>query len=121
MRVLAADAPQPGIAQGVSWPTAGNPLCIRRPIHANATRMNCAYVGIVTQRGLEVYYREDEHTARFLIARLRRRRQTRACCIWFVMDEAFDTVLVELLAAGHADGAWAFRAGCRAGIRHDPP
>jgi len=70
--------------------------------------MNRAYIGIVTQRGLQAYYREGEHTARFLIARLRRCNQPKACCVWFVMDDTFDAVLVELLAAGHADGAWAF-------------
>lgn len=70
--------------------------------------MNRAYIGIVTQRGLEAYYREGEHTAHFLLARLRRCSQPQACCIWFVMDDAFDAVLVELLAAGHPDGAWGF-------------
>lgn len=70
--------------------------------------MNRAYIGIVTRRGLEGYYLEGEHTAHFLLARLRRSNQPKACCVWFVMDDTFDAVLVELLAAGHADGAWAF-------------
>ncbi len=70
--------------------------------------MNCAYVGIVTHRGLELYYREDEHTARFLLSRLRRFNSPEACCVWFVMDATFGAVLAGLLTAGHSDGAWAF-------------
>jgi len=69
--------------------------------------MHCAFVGIVTNRGLELYYREGEHTARFLIARLRRFQHPGACCVWFVMDAVFDDVLDALLRAGHPDGAWA--------------
>ncbi len=70
--------------------------------------MICAYVGIVTSRGLELFYNEGEHTARFLQARLRRIDQPRACCVWFVMDQTFGAVVRELLDAGHPDGAWAF-------------
>jgi len=70
--------------------------------------MHCAYVGIVTNRGLELYYREGEHTARFLVARLRRFQYPGAYCVWFVMDAVFDKVLAALLRAGHPDGAWAF-------------
>lgn len=69
--------------------------------------MHCAYVGIVTHRGLELYYPEGEHTARFLIARLRRYPCSRAYCVWFVIDMEFDEVLAALLHAGHPDGAWA--------------
>ena len=70
--------------------------------------MHCAYVGIVTNRGLELFHREGEHSARFLSSRLRRCRYPRAFCVWFVMDAVFEDVLTGLLRAGHPDGAWAF-------------
>lgn len=70
--------------------------------------MHCAYVGIVTNRGLELYYPEGEHTACFLAARLQRRQNPGAYCVWFVMEAGFDGVVAALLDAGHAAGAWAF-------------
>ena len=68
--------------------------------------MNHAYVGIVTPRGLELYYPEGEHTARFLIRRLR--RSGLGYCVWFVLDAHLAHVVGDLIRHGHPDGAWGF-------------
>ena len=70
--------------------------------------MITAYVGIISLRGLEAFHREEEHTTQFLLQRIRRRQYPQACCVWFVMDNQFQTVLHALLSGGHNMGAWEF-------------
>ena len=70
--------------------------------------MITAYIGIISIQGLEIYYREEEHTSRFLLQRLQRLPRLQACCVWFVMDNQFETILHALLSVGHQAGAWAF-------------
>lgn len=66
------------------------------------------YVGIVTSHGLETFFREEAHTARFLFARQKRLKCFQAACVWFLLEDDYLTVVMSLMEAGHADGAWAF-------------
>lgn len=68
--------------------------------------MTTAFLGIVTRRGLELFCREEEHTARFLQRRLRQSYPLRAGCVWFVADSRVDSLLHELIARGQFEAAW---------------
>lgn len=55
--------------------------------------MNRSYVGIITHRGLQAIYHENDHVVRFLNRRLYRRRPYGGLCCWAVMpDETADQV-----------------------------
>ena len=49
--------------------------------------MNQAYVGIITGRGLQVIYRENDHLLRFLGRRVYRKQPYRGVCCWAVIPE----------------------------------
>lgn len=65
-----------------------------------------SYLGILSREGLDLYYPEGEHTATFLLQRLRRQRTSLACCVWFVLDDESETALQALLAADLRGAAW---------------
>ena len=55
--------------------------------------MNRAYVGIVTRRGLEAIFPENDHVVRFLHRRVYRRRPFAGVCCWAVLsDEMTDQI-----------------------------
>lgn len=49
--------------------------------------MNRSYLGIVTHRGLEAIFREEDHVIRFLHRRLYRRQSCDGICCWAVMND----------------------------------
>ncbi len=55
--------------------------------------MNRSYVGVVTARGLQAIYRENDHVVQFLNRRFYRQEPYSGICCWAVMaDETADQV-----------------------------
>jgi len=69
--------------------------------------MNRSYLCIVTRRGLEAIFREEEHVIRFLHRRLYRQRSCDGICCWAVMND--DVVRHIQLLIREADGLAALR------------
>ena len=65
-----------------------------------------AYVGIVSQRGLEVFCREDPHVFRFLLRRARR-IPGRAGCFWTVLAHDRAALIQRSLREGQNGAALA--------------
>lgn len=64
-----------------------------------------SYVGIVTRRGLESFFPEDDHVLRFLMRRTYRSRQSNAVCFWAVMEDSIADTIKFLLECGLPDEA----------------
>lgn len=71
-----------------------------------------SYIGVVTRRGLEALYEENDHVVRFLNRRICRGRRTGGL-LWAVMDDdasefvGVQLALGEMLAALHSLEAYA--------------
>jgi hypothetical protein len=64
-----------------------------------------AYVGLVTQRGLESLVPETDRTRFTLFNRLRHEPRCRACGVWFVVDRNIAQAAEELIVAGECNAA----------------
>jgi hypothetical protein len=64
-----------------------------------------AYVGIVSQRGLEVFCLEDPHVLRFFLRRARR-IPGRAGCFWTVLADDAAARIRQSLRQGQTRAAW---------------
>lgn len=69
--------------------------------------MIASYVGLITRRGLEVFFPETDHASRFMQRRLRRFRHVPACGVWFVLDGGIAEIVGELVASDEGGAAWA--------------
>ena len=64
--------------------------------------MNRSYLGVVTRRGLEAFFQEEDHVIRFLHRRVYRRRPYDGFCCWAVMqDEIASQIEFQLEAGDH--------------------
>lgn len=64
-----------------------------------------SYVGIVSHRGLDAFFPENDHVLSFLIRRAYRSGQSDAVCFWAVMQEAIGFSIQHLLENGRPDDA----------------
>jgi hypothetical protein len=59
--------------------------------------MNRSYLGVVTRKGLEALFQEEDHVIRFLHRRVYRRRPFDGFCCWAVMsDEIADQIELQI-------------------------
>ena len=72
--------------------------------------MNRSYVGIVTLRGLEAIYPENEHVIRFLHRRVFRKRPYGGLCWAVLSDEVLDCVERQLAVGEHRLAFWTLQA-----------
>ena len=59
-----------------------------------------SYVGIVSRRGLEAFFPENDHVLRFLIRRAYRSYQIDTVCFWAVLQDSIGNAIEQLLECG---------------------
>jgi hypothetical protein len=64
-----------------------------------------AYVGIISQRGIEVLYSDDPNVLQFLWRRVRR-QQNRLVCFWVVVPSEVGRAMLVAVSAQYRQFAW---------------